>query len=91
MDFGTTGFLGYMGSFNIQAQEIEKPGCKKGIIVETTFTIKGENLLSITGNPIKSLGKWFDDNLGDTQQKFDTAAQPKRWLESMTKLLSKGF
>ena len=29
MDFGMNGFLDNMGSFNIQAQEIEKPGYKK--------------------------------------------------------------
>ena len=91
MDFGTTGFLGYMGSFNIQAQEIEKPGYKKRHNCRNNFHYAGGNLPSITGNPIKSLGKWFDDSLGDTQQKFDTAAQLKMWLESIDKTSLQGL
>ena len=55
------------------------------------FHYAGAKPPSITGNPIKSLGKWFYDSLGDSQQKFDTAAQLKMWLESIDKTSLQGL
>ena len=39
---------------------------KKGKVTQKfELTIQGEKIPSIIGNPIKCLGKWFDETLGD--------------------------
>ena len=39
---------------------------RKGRVTQSVnLTIQGENIPSFIGNPIKCLGKWFDDTLGD--------------------------
>ena len=43
---------------------------KKGHLTERfTLKVQGETMPSIVQNPVKCLGKWFDDSLGDNRNK----------------------
>jgi hypothetical protein len=64
---------------------------KKGIPVKTTFTIQSKTIPTITDNPIKSLGKWFDVSLGDKNHQSSVFSQLNTWLKSISNTTLPGF
>ena len=44
------------------------------------FKIKGEVILTVTGKPVKSLGKWFDTSLKDTESITQMVIQGEEWM-----------
>ena len=54
---------------------------KKGCLTDRfTLKVQGETIPSIVQNPVKCLGKWFDDSLGDTRNKKNVEDQLRQWL-----------
>ena len=55
---------------------------KKGRISEKfQLKVQGENIPSIVDEPIKCLGKWFDDTLTDKNNIENIQRQVKEWLK----------
>ena len=55
---------------------------KKGQISQQfQLKVQGEVIPSMAVNPIKCLGKWFDDTLGDKNSIEMTQKQVKDWLK----------
>ena len=59
---------------------------KKGRLTERfTLKVQGETIPSIVQNPVKCLGKWFDDSLGDHRNKKNVEDQLRQWLRLIDK------
>ena len=59
---------------------------KKGKITDRfKLKVQGEEIPSILSNPIKCLGKWYDETLGDTANKRKTEVQLMEWLNKIEK------
>lgn len=59
---------------------------KKGQISQQfQLKVQGEVIPSIVENPIKCLGKWFDDTLGDKNSIEMTQKQVKDWLKRIVR------
>ena len=56
---------------------------RKGKVSRRTFQMQGETIPSIIGSPIKCLGKWFDDTLGDLDSIKATVEQLQTWLKKI--------
>ncbi|KAL0148227.1 hypothetical protein M9458_056459 [Cirrhinus mrigala] len=50
-----------------------------------TLHVQGEVIPSLKENPIKCLGKWFDDSLTDRNNISSTEKQTKEWLRKIEK------
>ena len=68
-------------SFN--ARRLRSLVLKKGKIIEERFKLSGEFIPTIKQNPVKSLGKRFDDSLKDTVAIQETKENLKRWLNKI--------
>ncbi|XP_066271283.1 uncharacterized protein [Branchiostoma lanceolatum] len=59
---------------------------KKGKITSRfKLEVQGEPIPSIEGNPIKCLGKWYDDTLSDRTNVSSTMKQIEEWLRRIEK------
>ena len=56
---------------------------KKGKLIEERFKLSGEFIPTIKQNPVKSLGKRFDDSLKDTVAIQETKENLERWLNKI--------
>ena len=68
-------------SFN--ARKLRSLVLKKGKIIEERFKLSGEFIPTIKQNPVKSLGKRFDDSLKDTVAIQETKENLERWLNKI--------
>ena len=44
------------------------------------FKIEGEVIPTVTGKPVKCLGKWFDTSLKDTESITQMVIQGEEWM-----------
>ncbi|KAI8485154.1 hypothetical protein Bbelb_370790 [Branchiostoma belcheri] len=59
---------------------------KKGKVTSRfKLEVQGEPIPSIVGNPIKCLGRWFDDSLTDRHNVDSTVQQTEEWLRRIEK------
>ena len=58
---------------------------KKGKISEQKFQIGDEIIPTVSEKPVKCLGKYFDDTLGDTRNVSDTTKQLDTWMTTIDK------
>ncbi|XP_066299893.1 uncharacterized protein [Branchiostoma lanceolatum] len=59
---------------------------KKGKVTSRfKLEVQGEPIPSIKGNPIKCLGKWYDDTLSDRKNVSSTMMQIEEWLRRIEK------
>jgi len=58
---------------------------KKGRLVDTHFLLCGEEIPSIQEQPVKSLQRWYAEELKDTRRVHETAKQVAEGLESIDK------
>ena len=59
---------------------------KKGRVTSRfKLKVQGEEIPSIVDNPVKSLGKWYDETLGDAVNKKNVENQVTEWLNRVDK------
>ena len=81
MDAGRFGKIDIMGQNKVQAGKITKFGTKKGKVnTRMKFKIKGEVIPTVTEKPVKSLWKWFDTSLKDTESITQMVIQGEEWM-----------
>ena len=68
-------------SFNVR--KLRSLVLKKGKIIEERFKLSGESIPTIKQNPVKSLGKRFDDSLKDTVAIQETKENLERWFNKI--------
>ncbi|XP_078587744.1 uncharacterized protein LOC144868686 [Branchiostoma floridae x Branchiostoma japonicum] len=81
--------LDYMATWARMKFKPKKSRCmiiKKGKVTSRfKLEVQGEPIPSIVGNPVKCLGKWFDDSLTDRKNASSTVAQTEEWLRRIEK------
>ncbi|KAK0135439.1 Retrovirus-related Pol polyprotein from type-1 retrotransposable element R2 [Merluccius polli] len=65
------------------AKMIFKP--KKSRCLRFKLCVQGEEIPNIQGNPIKCLGKWYDDSLSDKNSISSSEKQVDEWLNKIDK------
>ena len=58
---------------------------KRGKVSKARFKVQGELIPMLSENPIRALGKVFDDSLTNAQQFKDTMAKLITWLKAIDK------
>ena len=58
---------------------------KKGKLEKVVFRISNKTIPTIQENPIKCLGKWFNERMCDTESITEMRQQTKEWLDSVDK------
>ncbi|KAI8501656.1 hypothetical protein Bbelb_209270 [Branchiostoma belcheri] len=81
--------LDYMATWARMRFKPKKSRCmiiKKGKVTSRfKLEVQGEPIPSIVGNPIKCLGRWFDDSLTDRHNVDSTVQQTEEWLRRIEK------
>ncbi|XP_061917856.1 uncharacterized protein LOC133659137 [Entelurus aequoreus] len=74
------------------AKMIFKPKKSRCLVIQKGKTtgkfkllVQGETIPNIQGNPIKCLGKWYDDSMTDKNSIFSTENQVEEWLKKIDK------
>lgn len=69
-----------------------KPKKSRSLVIQKGKTtrkfkliVQGEEIPNIQGNPIRCLGKWYDDSLSDRNSISSTGRQVEEWLEKIDK------
>ena len=71
-----------MGTYEIQAYQVKVYG---QITQKYSLKIQGKEIPSIIGNPIKCLGKWYDDSLKDVNNNKHLDQQATERLANIDK------
>ena len=58
---------------------------RKGKLEKVVFRISNKTIPTIQENPIKCLGKWFNERMCDTESITEMRQQTKEWLDSVDK------
>ncbi len=74
-----------MGKDEVQDQEVKKSCSEAGKLADTHFTLCGDNIPTIQEQPVKSLGRWYTEELRDTKIVKETAQQVNGGLEAIDK------
>ncbi|XP_033725208.1 uncharacterized protein LOC117315172 [Pecten maximus] len=56
---------------------------KKGRICQVKLKVQDEEIPTLVNNPIKCLGKWFDQSLSDNASVKNTLSQAKSWMKKV--------
>ncbi len=74
------------------AKMVFKPKKSRSLVIQKGKTtgrfkllVQGEEIPNIQGNPIRCLGKWYDDSLSDKNSISSTGKQVEEWLEKIDK------
>lgn len=74
-----------------------KPKKSRSLVIQKGKTtrrfellVQGEVIPNIQGNPIRCLGKWYDDSMSDKNSISNTGKQVEEWLKKLISLASLG-
>ncbi|XP_015259494.1 PREDICTED: uncharacterized protein LOC107104090 [Cyprinodon variegatus] len=74
-----------LGALASWARMAFKPRKSRRLTEAFELHVQGEQIPTIRENPIKCLGKWYDDTLSDRNNISDTANQADEWLRRIDK------
>ncbi len=64
---------------------------KRGKVTNTIrFEVQGEQIPTVSEQPVKCLGKWYDDTMKDVQNNRKTVRQTEKWLKQIENNLLPG-
>ena len=75
-----------MGENEIQTNQVQKPVYqKKKKLEKIVLRISNKTIPTIKEEPIKCLGKWFNESICDTESITEMRNPTKEWLDSVDK------
>nr|XP_055041026.1 uncharacterized protein LOC129428141 [Misgurnus anguillicaudatus] len=84
--------LAELDSMATWAKMVFKPKKSRSLVIQKGKTtgkfklvVQGEVIPNIQGNPIRCLGKWYDDSLSDKNNISSTREQVEEWLKKIDK------